>query len=142
MIREFSAGGAVVRRFQGRPFMACVLVKRGTVRALPKGHIEDGESAAEAALREVWEETGLRAEIEEKLDDVRYWYVRGRGAPRVFKQVSFFLCRYRSGSLRDYDPKEVDGAEWIPLDEAPRLLAYPGERRIAEAAVARISDGR
>ena len=140
MIREFSAGGAVVRRFQGRPFLACVLVKRGTVRALPKGHIEKGEAAADAALREVWEETGLRAEVEEKLDDVRYWYVRGRGGPRVFKQVSFFLCRYLSGSLRDYDPKEVDGAEWIPLDEAPRLLAYPGERRIAEAALARISD--
>ena len=140
MIREFSAGGAVVRRFQGRPFLACVLVKRGTVRALPKGHIEAGESAADAALREVWEETGLRAEVEEKLDDVRYWYVRGRGGPRVFKQVSFFLCRYLSGSLRDYDPKEVDGAEWIPLDEAPELLAYPGERRIAEGALARISD--
>ena len=140
MIREFSAGGAVVRRFQGRPFLACVLVKRGTVRALPKGHIEAGETAADAALREVWEETGLRAEIDHKLDDVRYWYVRGRGGPRVFKQVSFFLCRYLSGSLRDYDPKEVAGAEWIPLDEAPRLLAYPGERRIAQAALARISD--
>ena len=140
MIREFSAGGADVRRFQGRPFLACVLVKRGTVRALPKGHIEAGETAADAALREVWEETGLRAEIDDKLDDVRYWYVRGRGGPRVFKQVSFFLCRYLSGSLRDYDPKEVDGAEWIPLDEAPKLLAYPGERRIAEAALARISD--
>ena len=141
MIREFSAGGAVVRRFQGRPFLACVLVKRGAVRALPKGHIEAGESAADAALREVWEETGLRAEIEEKLDDVRYWYVRGRGGPRVFKQVSFFLCRYRSGTLRDYDPGEVDGAEWIPLDEAPKLLGYPGERRIAEAALGRFADG-
>lgn len=139
MIREFSAGGAVVRERDGRPELACVLVKRGTARALPKGHIDPGETAAEAALREVREEAGLTVEVEQKLDDVQYWYVRGRGGPRVFKQVTFFLCRYVSGDVADFDPEEVDGAEWIPLDEAPRLLAYPGERRIAEAALARVA---
>jgi 8-oxo-dGTP pyrophosphatase MutT (NUDIX family) len=135
VIREFSAGGLVVRRFHGRPFLAVVLVKDGAVRALPKGHIEKGESGADAALREVREEAGLEAELVEKLGDVKYWYQRG--GQRVFKVVSFFLLRYRSGSVRDYQREEVDGAEWIPLEDAPRLLAYRGERDMAEAAMSK-----
>jgi 8-oxo-dGTP pyrophosphatase MutT (NUDIX family) len=140
VIREFSAGGVVVRRFRGRPFMAAVRVKRGTVLALPKGHIEAGESGAEAAEREVREETGLQGELVQKLGDVKYWYARD--GERVFKVVSFFLFDYRSGSVRDYQREEVDGAEWIPLDEAPRLLAYKGERGIAEAALSRLAASR
>jgi 8-oxo-dGTP pyrophosphatase MutT (NUDIX family) len=94
MIREFSAGGVVVRRMRGRPFVAVVRV-RDDVLALPKGHPDAGESAADAAWREVREETGLEAELVEKLDDIRYWYVRG--GERVMKIVSFFLFRYRRG---------------------------------------------
>jgi 8-oxo-dGTP pyrophosphatase MutT (NUDIX family) len=134
-MREFSAGGLVVRRFHGRPFLAVVLVKNGKVRALPKGHIEQGESAAEAARREVLEEAGLTGEVIEKLGDVKYWYQRG--GERVFKVVSFFLLGYRSGSVRDYQREEVDGAEWIPLEDAPRLLAYRGERDMAKSALSR-----
>jgi 8-oxo-dGTP pyrophosphatase MutT (NUDIX family) len=140
VIREFSAGGVLVRNFRGRPFIAAVRVKGGTVLALPKGHIDPGESAAEAAEREVREEAGLEGELVEKLGDVKYWYQR-RGE-RVFKLVSFFLFRYRSGSVRDYQREEVDGAEWIPLDEAPRLLAYRGERQMAEAALSRTAAAR
>jgi 8-oxo-dGTP pyrophosphatase MutT (NUDIX family) len=140
VIREFSAGGVVVRNFRGRPFMAAVRVKRGTVLALPKGHIEEGETGAEAAEREVREETGVQGRLVEKLGDVKYWYARD--GQRVFKVVSFFLFDYRSGSLRDYQREEVDGAEWIPLDEAPRLLAYKGEREMAEAALSRLASSR
>jgi 8-oxo-dGTP pyrophosphatase MutT (NUDIX family) len=136
-VREFSAGGLVVRRFRGRPWLACIRVKGGEVLALPKGHIDPGESAAEAATREVREETGLDATLVEKLEDVRYWY-RRPGA-RVFKVVSFYLLRYRSGSVRDHD-HEVDSAEWVPLAKAPRLLAYPGERTVAEAALRRLEE--
>ena len=139
MIRELSAGGAVIRRFRGRPFLACILLKGGTVLALPKGHIDPGETAAAAATREVREETGLDAVLVEKLDDVRYWYVRG--GQRVFKVVSFFLFRYRSGSVRDHD-REVEGAEWVPLAEAPRRLSYRGEREVAAAALTRVGDSR
>jgi 8-oxo-dGTP pyrophosphatase MutT (NUDIX family) len=137
LIREFSAGGLVVRRFKGRPFVAAVRVKKGTVLALPKGHIENGESGAEAAEREVREEAGIQGELVEKLGDVKYWYARD--GQRVFKVVSFFLFRYRSGSVRDYQVEEVDSAEWVPLDEAPRLLAYKGEREMAEAALSRVA---
>ena len=140
MIREFSAGGLVVRRFRGRPFVAAVRVKQGTVLALPKGHIDRGESAAEAAEREVREEAGIQGELVEKLGDVKYWYARG--GQRVFKVVSFFLFTYRSGSVRDYQVTEVDGAEWVPLEDAPRLLAYKGEREMAEAALSRWLAGR
>jgi 8-oxo-dGTP pyrophosphatase MutT (NUDIX family) len=138
MIREFSAGGVVVRRMQGRPFVAVVRV-RDEILALPKGHPDGDESAAEAAQREVREETGLEAELVEPLGDVKYWYVRG--GERVMKIVAFFLFRYRSGNVADHD-HEVEEALWIPLDEAPRRLAYKGEREMAEAARSRLDEGR
>ena len=138
LLREFSAGGLVVRRMRGRPYIAAVRVKGGTVLALPKGHIEPGESGAETAVREVREETGLDGRLVEKLDDIRYWYTRD-GA-RVLKVVSFFLLAYRSGSLRDYQREEVDGAEWIPLEEAPERLAYRGEQQMARAALSKVAD--
>ncbi len=138
MLREFSAGGLVVRRFRGRPFVACIRIKGGEVLALPKGLIDPGESPAEAAAREVREETGLEAVLVEKLDDVRYWY-RRPGA-RVFKIVSFYLFRYRSGSVRDHD-HEVDAVEWVPLAEAPQRLSYRGERAVAASALRRVGSG-
>ena len=138
MIREFSAGGVVVRQMQGRPFVAVVRV-RDEILALPKGHPDGEESAAEAARREVREETGLEADCLERLGDVKYWYVRG--GERVAKIVAFFLFRYRSGSIEDHD-HEVEEALWIPLDEAPGRLAHKGEREMAEAALSRLAEGR
>ena len=132
MIREFSAGGLAIRRFRGRDFLAAVRVKEGKVLALPKGHIDPGESSAEAATRELREEAGIDGRLVEKLGDVKYWY--SREGERVMKVVSFFLFRYRSGSVRNHD-FEVDSAEWIPLADAPRLLSYRGEREMAEKAL-------
>ena len=105
------------------------------VLALPKGHIDPGETAEQAATREVREETGLEAELVAKLGDVRYVYTWE--GERVFKVVSFFLFRYLSGRLGDIPPEhahEVASTRWLPLDEAPRLLAYKGEREMAERA--------
>jgi 8-oxo-dGTP pyrophosphatase MutT (NUDIX family) len=141
VIREFSAGGLVIRNMRGRPYLATVLVKDGTVHALPKGHIEPGEKAAGAALREVREETGLEAELVEKLGDIKYWYVRKwDDGERVFKVVSFFLFRYVSGSLENYQREEVDGAEWIPLEDAPKRLAYRGEKDMAKLALSKLAE--
>jgi 8-oxo-dGTP pyrophosphatase MutT (NUDIX family) len=138
MKREFSAGGLVIRRFRGRPHVAVVRVKGGAVAALPKGHPDGGESMQEAAVREVREEAGLEAEVVEKLGDVRYWYTLG--GERVLKVVSFYLCRYLAGSVRDHD-REVDSAEWVPLEDAPRILEYGGERKMAEAALTKLAPG-
>jgi 8-oxo-dGTP pyrophosphatase MutT (NUDIX family) len=137
MIREFSAGGLVIRNLRGRPHVAVVRV-RDQILALPKGHPGEGESAQDAALREVREETGLEATPVEKLGDIRYWYARD--GDRVLKIVSFFLLRYRSGRLEDHD-HEVEEALWIPLEEAPARLAYRGEREMAETALSQLAKG-
>ena len=136
MRREFSSGGLVVRRFRGRPFLAVVQVIRGNrVLSLPKGHPDPGETAEQAAVREVREEAGVTAEIEEKLGHVRYWY--SLHGERRLKVVSFFLCRYRSGSVRDHDD-EVEAALWVPLADAPARLEYRGERDMAQKALERL----
>jgi 8-oxo-dGTP pyrophosphatase MutT (NUDIX family) len=137
MIREFSAGGVVIRNLRGRPHVAVVRV-RDEILALPKGHPERGESSQDAALREVREETGLEATPVEKLGDIRYWYARD--GDRVLKVVSFFLLRYRSGRLEDHD-HEVEEALWIPLAEAPERLAYKSEKEIAHTALSRVAQG-
>ena len=138
MIDEFSAGGVVVRRIRGRPHVAVVRV-RDQILALPKGHPDRDESPADAARREVREETGLETELLEKLGDVRYTYQRG--GRRIRKAVAFYLFRYRSGSVNDHD-HEVEEALWLPLDEAAERLAYKGEREMVVAARSRVEEGR
>ena len=143
MAREFSAGGVIVRRLRGRWWFAAIRPngKPEGVWALPKGLIDPGETGAETALREVFEETGLTGRLEQKLGDVRYVYTR-RGE-RVFKVVSFFLLRWRSGRIGELPAGmelEVAEARWLPLDEAPRLLAYGGERKLAKRAISALAN--
>jgi 8-oxo-dGTP pyrophosphatase MutT (NUDIX family) len=104
--------------------------------ALPKGLIGEGEDPAATALREVEEETGIRGRLDRKLGDVRYVYTWD--GERVFKVVSFFLVRYSSGRLGALQPEfehEVAEVRWLPLTDAPRLLAYGGERDMAARAI-------
>jgi 8-oxo-dGTP pyrophosphatase MutT (NUDIX family) len=143
MRREFSAGGVVVRRVRGEWRLAAIRPGgKENVWALPKGLIGKGESAADTAVREVEEETGVQARLLEKLGDVRYVYTwRGE---RVFKVVSFFLLRYARGRLGDIPEHfrhEVAETRWLPLVQAPRLLSYKGEREMAEKALERIGGG-
>ena len=143
MRREFSAGGVVVRRLRGEWAFAAIRPggKPAGTWALPKGQIGEGESGEATALREVEEETGVRGRSLGKLGDVRYWF-NWRGE-RIFKVVSFFLVRYETGRLGDVAPEfrhEVAEVRWLALAEAPRLLAYAGEREMAEKALAALAE--
>jgi 8-oxo-dGTP pyrophosphatase MutT (NUDIX family) len=140
--RELSAGGVVVRRLRGRWMLAAIRPngKPDGTWALPKGLIDRGEQPAATAAREVREETGVTAELVGKLGDVRYVYTRG--GRRIFKIVSFYMFRYRSGRLDELDPamrREVAEARWLPLEQASSLLAYRGEREMAELALRAVS---
>jgi 8-oxo-dGTP pyrophosphatase MutT (NUDIX family) len=141
--REFSGGGVVVRRMRGAWYMAAIRPagKPRGLWALPKGLVGPGEQPADCALREVAEETGLRARLLGKLGDVRYVYTWER--EQIFKVVSFFLLRYGSGRLGDIPPEhahEVADVRWLPLQEAPQLLAYKGEKEMAGKALAVLGD--
>src|SRR5207244_7554633 len=139
--REFSAGGVLVRSVRGRLMVAAIRPagKPEGTWALPKGLIDQGENAADTATREVAEETGVEGRIVEKLGDVRYVYTWA--GERIFKVVSFFLLRAVRGRIGDVPAEhahEVAEAKWLPLDEAPQLLAYKGEREMASKALDRL----
>jgi len=109
--------------------------------ALPKGRIDEGESGEATALREVAEETGAHGRSLGKLGDVKYvytWPPKPAEGERIFKVVSFFLVRYQGGRLGDVPEAfrhEVAEVKWLPLADAPRLLAYGWEKEIAKKAL-------
>jgi 8-oxo-dGTP pyrophosphatase MutT (NUDIX family) len=160
MVREISAGGVVIRIREEAWWMAAIepagdpgraagdrskraerrkSVPAKNVLALPKGLVDPGEKPLETALREVYEETGVTADPVTKLGDSKYVYTRAWGdGARVFKIVSFYLMRYRSGRINDIAPEmriEVARARWVPLEDAPALLAYKGEKLMARRAL-------
>jgi 8-oxo-dGTP pyrophosphatase MutT (NUDIX family) len=132
--RERSAGGVVVR---GEQVAVIVPTRRASdgsrVLALPKGHIDPGESPLQAAEREVREETGVLAEPVHELGEARYWYRRdGQTIP---KSVSFYLFSYLDGDTADHDD-EVEEARWMPLKEAQDELSHAAEREMVARAIA------
>jgi 8-oxo-dGTP pyrophosphatase MutT (NUDIX family) len=138
--REFSAGGVVVR---GDEVVVIVPTRRAAdgsrVLALPKGHVDPGESPLEAAEREVREETGVVAEPVCELGEARYWYRRdGR---TIGKTVSFYLFRYLEGDTADHDD-EVEEARWITLREAQKQLTHAAEREMVGLALAYLEKDR
>lgn len=95
--------------------------------SLPKGHIEEGETPEEAALREVAEETGIQSQIEKSLGVIDFWFMAG--GKRIHKTVHHFLFR-ESGGLLAAQESEVDEVAWFPLEEIIEKLAYPDEKKL------------
>ena len=138
--REFSAGGVVVR---GEQVVVIVPTRRAAdgspVLALPKGHVDPGETPLQAAEREVREETGVTAEPVCELGETRYWYRReGR---TIGKSVCFFLFRYAGGDTADHD-EEVEEVRWMELREAQAALTHAAEGEMVGLALAYLEKDR
>lgn len=134
-----SSGGVVYRKIRKSFEIAIIAWKKSEgdkerlIWALPKGIVEENESLKEAALREVNEETGITAEIVEKLGSIDYWFYSREDNLRYHKFVHFFLMRYSKGNLDSHD-FEVLKVKWFPIDEAIDNLSYPSEAEIVKKA--------
>ena len=129
-VEETSAGGLVVDRSGPEPKAALIARhdRRGRlVWSLPKGHLEAGESARDAAVREVAEETGIVGTVLAELGVIDFWFVTE--TKRVHKTVHHFLLDRTSGELSDADIEVVD-VQWVPLAQVSERLGYADERKL------------
>jgi len=133
--QQVSAGGVAFRRRGAVVEVALISVGEGRRWQLPKGLVGRGETPEEAAIREVREETGLSCEMVAPLETIEYWYFSKGGGARVryHKRVHFFLMSYVAGDVADHDD-EVNEARWIDIEEAARMLAFSGEKKVLKQA--------
>lgn len=136
---ETSAGGVLWRKAGDRVEVCLIATKGGSRWQLPKGHIDAGETPAEAAVREVREETGCTGAVGDELGEIAFWFFAGHGATRrrVRKSVRFYLVEYASGDTKDHDG-EVDDARWFAIGEAADKLTFDSERDILARAIERL----
>jgi ADP-ribose pyrophosphatase YjhB (NUDIX family) len=131
-VDEVSAGGLVVDTtgtmglLIGRYDLKDTSGKR-VLWSLPKGHIEEGETPEEAAIREVAEETGINSAITKSLGVIDFWFMAG--GKRIHKTVHHFMFTETGGTLLAQE-SEVDEVSWFPLSEIVELLAYPDEKKL------------
>ena len=131
-VDETSAGGLVVDAERANAALIGRLDRHGRLLwSLPKGHIEDGETVEETAVREVKEETGTSAQVLEPLGTIDYWFVAERR--RVHKTVHHFILESTGGELSDEDV-EVTEVAWVPLADLETTLAYSDERKLVRKA--------
>ncbi|HKS48808.1 MAG TPA: NUDIX hydrolase [Amycolatopsis sp.] len=131
-VDETSAGGLVVDQDRSRAVLIGRLDRHGKLLwSLPKGHIEDGETIEQTAIREVKEETGISARVLEFLGTIDYWFVAERR--RVHKTVHHFLLEAVGGELSDEDV-EVTEVAWMPIADLEERLAYTDERALVRKA--------
>ena len=135
-IEEHSAGGVVFRRAEGGPLY---LVIRDSYRnwGFPKGHVEEGESEADAARREVREETGLE-HLEYRAPALEIdWFFRFRGR-LIHKTCTFFVFESRSGEAAPQEDEGISACRWLPFEEALRVLSYANAREVLRVAGAEV----
>lgn len=122
-----SAGGVIYRLAEGRLEVALIATSGGARWGLPKGHVFEGETPADAARREIEEETGLSGEVLQPLETIEYWFRAGR--TRIHKFVDLFLLRYQHGEVVPQEA-EVDDARWFELDAAVAIASFPREQAV------------
>ncbi|HEY1016242.1 MAG TPA: NUDIX hydrolase [Herpetosiphonaceae bacterium] len=125
----YSAGGVCYRLEGEVPEVVLIATLGGARWGLPKGQPEDDETPAEAARREIAEETGILGEVLHSISSIEYWF--RSGPARIHKSVEFFLMRCRGGQLQP-QLSEVDDVRWVPLPEALRMVSFPREREVLE----------
>ena len=133
---EISSGGVIFKRKNNSFEVVLVSKKKGKIWCLPKGHIEEGESLKETAIREVKEETGLRGEIVNKVDNIIYWYSnkdKQGELIKIFKRVYFFLLKYVEGETKVHD-HEVENVQWFDIKKARKILTYKTEQDVIKKA--------
>ena len=135
MLRQFSAGGAVYKTQDNKTYWLIIKPRPSKLFPthrfqLPKGHIQEGESIENAAIREVHEETGINGRIVSKIGYSKYPLKIGE--ERVFKIVTYFLMTYASGQPTEND--EVEKILWLPYEEAYKIITNTGEKSILEKA--------
>jgi 8-oxo-dGTP diphosphatase len=155
--RIYSAGGIVFRQSQdkflknGKPLIEVLVTQHSGHKGweFPKGHIEIGESSEQAALREVEEESGVKAEITDRLGNIEYFYFdsgpfvdgSSQGKERVLKTVTYFLMKY-IGEGKATTAYEVSDMVWLPIGEVENKLTYKGTKEIWKGALKQILDYR
>ena len=128
--QEHSCGGAVVLERDGLFHVAMIATRRRTRWGLPKGAVNAGETAEDAALREVREETGIEARIVRPLESIEYFF--RAGDTLIQKRVDFYLMDYVGGELEP-QLSEVDDVEWVELSAALRRASFDSERKLLES---------
>lgn len=139
-MEETSAGGLVLDRSGDEPRAALIarLDRRGRLLwSLPKGHVEEGESVEDAAVREVEEETGILGRVIGRLGTIDFWFVAENR--RVHKTVHHYLLEATGGELSDSDVEVVKVA-WVPLTQMAGRLAYADERRLVDRVAEILTD--
>ncbi len=131
MTYEKSCGALVLRRGKDEvDYILMIRHRRGGNLSFPKGHMERGENEHMTALREVYEETGVRIRIRSSFRKTVHY----TPSPGVSKEVVYFLCRTEQTSIR---PREGEIAEvlWMPVGEAEANLAHENDKVVLRAAI-------
>jgi 8-oxo-dGTP pyrophosphatase MutT (NUDIX family) len=130
------AAGCVAYRRDGGALLILLILDKYGRWTLPKGHLEPGETAEQAAAREVFEETAVAGALGPLVAQITYTVAKN-GQPRA-KQVAFFLLSAASGHATP-QAEEVAAAEWCAPDEALARIGYAQVREVLARAIEMIA---